>query len=189
MLVQIKSLQSACGISIIPVAVEHAPALALLVQQNVEHLRTFLPGVTNLSSVEAAKNHLWLAVERAAKTEVFEWHLFLGGTLCGAVRLKDIDENDRKAKFGYFIGQQFTGKGLVTSAVRSVLEYCFGHLNLNRIELRCAAENERSKRVAERLGFVREGILREEEFLDGAFVDLHVYGLLGRDFKSDGRFL
>lgn len=175
-------LKSDTGISIVPVVVEHAEALALLVQQNAEYLFQYLPALSALSSAEVARTHLLAAVEQASTSEIFEWHIFVDDTLCGAIRLRDIDEGDRKAKIGYFIARTFSGRGIVTSAVRTVLAHCFGELKLNRIELRFAAGNEASKRVAERLGFVREGILRQEEFLNGVFVDQHVYGLLSRDF-------
>lgn len=121
-------------------------------------------------------------MELASSSEILEWHIFTGDTLCGAIRLRDIDERDRKAKIGYFIARAFSSRGIVTSAVRTVLAHCFGELKLNRIELRFADGNEASKRVAERLGFSREGILRQEEFLNGVFVDHHVYGLVSIDF-------
>jgi ribosomal-protein-serine acetyltransferase len=183
--VQIIPLESATGVSIIPVAVHQAADLASLVQQNIEHLRTHLPAVADLSTAEAAANHLLAAEQRAASGDIFEWHLFVDGTLCGSVRLKDIDHGNRKAQIGYFIGSQFAGRGFVTSEVSAVLAYCFGPLGLNRIELRCALGNQRSKRVAERLGFVHEGLLRQGQFLNGALVDLHVYGLLGADFNAN----
>lgn len=177
-------LRSPSGISVLPVAVEHATALASLVQKNTEHLRIYLPAVASLSSIEAAEDHLRHAVEYASKAEIFEWHLFVDGTLCGSVRLKHIDSSNRKAEIGYFIGQQFTGKGLASSAVFTVLEFCFGTLNLNRIELRCASGNEASKRVAERSGFVHEGVVRQGELLNGVFVDHHIYGMLAADFED-----
>ena len=177
-------LKSPSGVSIIPVAVEHATALASLVQKNIEHLQVYLPAVADLCSVETARDHLCRAVARASEGEIFEWHLFVEGALCGSVRLKDIDRSDRKAKIGYFIGHEFGGRGIVSSAVSTVLEFCFGPLNLNRIELRCAVENVRSKRVAERLGFLHEGVLRQEECLNGVFVDQNIYGLLTKDFEA-----
>ena len=70
-----------------------------------------------------------VAVVRASTREVFEWHIFVGNTLCGSVQLKDIDEQDRKAKIGYFIAREFSGRGIVTSAVHTVLAYCFKELN------------------------------------------------------------
>ena len=176
-------LKSASGVFIIPVAVEHANALASLVQKNIEHLQTFLPAVAELSSVEAARDHLCYTVECASNGEVFEWHLFSEGTLCGSIRLKDIDRSDRKAKIGYYIDHRFAGRGIVGSAVSAVLAFCFGPLGLNRIELRCASGNVPSKRVAEKLGFLHEGILRQEEYLNGVFVDQHIYGMLSQDFE------
>jgi ribosomal-protein-serine acetyltransferase len=67
--------------------------------------------------------------------------------------------------------------------VSAVLAYCFNHLHLNRIELRCASENAGSMRVAERLGFSPEGLLRQDECLNGVFVDHYVYGLLADEFR------
>jgi len=175
-------LKSGAGISVAPVAVEHAEALASLVQKNVEHICEYLPALGSLSSIKAARAHLLAAVEYASTDEIFEWHVFVDGALCGGIRLKDIDKADRKAKIGYFIAREFSGKGTVTLAVRTVLAYCFGQLEFNRIELRCAAGNERSKRVAERLGFILEGVLRQDEYLNGTFIDQQVFGLLSVDF-------
>jgi ribosomal-protein-serine acetyltransferase len=178
-------LTSATGISIVPVTIGHASALALLVESNIDHLRTYLPHVAELASARDAEAHLEVACARSIKGEVHEWHLFVGSTLCGAIRVKHIDLFDRKAKVGYFIGSHFQGKGIVTSSVRAVLAYCFESLNLNRMELRCAADNKQSMRVAERLGFTREGLLRQDEFLNGVFVDQHLYSLLRDEFKYD----
>lgn len=182
--VQPLPLTSIPGVSIIPVAIENATALATLVRENIEHLQVYLPAVVDVCSVEAARDYLCHAVERASREEVFEWHLFVQDSLCGSVRIKDIDKNDRKAKIGYFIDHRFAGRGIVSSAVSSVLAFCFGPLNLNRIELRCAVGNLPSKRVAEKLGFVHEGTLRQEECLNGVFVDQHLYGLLHSDFEA-----
>jgi ribosomal-protein-serine acetyltransferase len=178
-------ITSATGFSILPAAIEHAGALASLVKDNIEHLRTYLPNVAELASTQDAEAHLEATGERAKKGEVYEWHLFSDATLCGAIRVKDIDHFDRKAQVGYFIGSHFQGKGIVTSSVRAVLAYCFESLDLNRVELRCAAANEQSMRVAERLGFTHEGLLRQDEFLNGVFVDQHVYSLLRDEFNYD----
>ena len=176
-------LDTVSGIAIVPVTVEHATMLAALVRADRDHLHAYLPMVATLASVEAASAHLVRAVARAAEGEIFEWHLFMGGSLCGAVRLKDIDHAGRKASIGYFVGSAFAGQGIATSAVRSVLAFCFGTLALNRIELRCATTNAPSARVAERLGFTREGRLRQDECLHGEFVDQFVFGLLRAEFE------
>ena len=177
------ALESGRDLSIIPVAVEHAAMLAALVERNIGHLGAYLPMVASLSSPAAARAHLEDAVAGADRGEAFEWHLCSGGALYGAIRVKNIDADDRKAEIGYFIGSEFAGKGIVSCAVRTVLAYCFESLQLNRMELRCAATNEHSIRVAERLGFTREGMLRQAECLDGVFIDQLVYGLLRAEFN------
>lgn len=169
-------------ISIVPTIVEHASALALLVQNNRDHLQNYLPAVLQLASLDDARAYLQRASERAASGETREWHIFAGTVLCGSIRLKEIDDDDRKAKIGYYLAQQFQGRGIASAAVAAILDHAFGELKLNRIELQCAAGNQASIALAERLGFRHEGVLRQGELLNGVFVDLHVYGLLQAEF-------
>jgi ribosomal-protein-serine acetyltransferase len=174
------------AISIVPARPAHAAALAMLIQQNREHLREFLPAVVELASLAEATNYLEAAAAWADDGEILEWYLFSGAELCGSIRVKDIDQSDRKAKIGYFLGSQFEGKGIMTASVRIILDYCFATLQLNRIELHCAATNAASQALALRLGFTLEGVLRQDEWLNGAFVDQHVYGLLSAEFLATG---
>jgi ribosomal-protein-serine acetyltransferase len=59
------------------------------------------------------------------------------------------------------------------------------NVGLHRIVVRCAVGNERSVRVAERLGFRREGLLREAHYVGGRFLDQHIYSLLRHEFTAD----
>jgi ribosomal-protein-serine acetyltransferase len=172
------------AISLVPAEVGHAEALARLVRQNVAHLHAYLPAVAKVAVLAEARHYLEAAVERAAEGEILEWYLFSGDELCGSIRVKDIDHHDSKATMGYFLGYQFEGQGFMTASGRVILDYCFHTLQLNRIELRCASTNAPSMAVAGRLGFTLEGTLRQEEWLNGAFVDQHVYGLLGSEFTA-----
>jgi ribosomal-protein-serine acetyltransferase len=166
------------SIKLVPAATSHAEGLARLVRQNVAHLYAYLPAVAKVAALAEARHYLEAAVARAAEGEILEWYLFFGDELCGSIRVKDIDHHDGKAKIGYFLGYQFEGQGFMTASVRVILDYCFHTLQLNRIELCCASTNAPSMAVAARLGFTLEGTLRQDEWLNGAFVDQHVYGLL-----------
>ncbi len=168
----------------VPAAAAHAPALVQFTRQNSEHLRAFLPAVLELDSLDEATHYLHAMEDGAADGEIREWYLFSDAELCGSIRVKDIDACDRKAKVGYFLGSAFAGKGIMTASLRVILHHCFTTLELNRIELHCAATNSASQAVAQRLGFTREGVLREDEWLNGAFVDIHVYGLLRAEFMG-----
>jgi ribosomal-protein-serine acetyltransferase len=162
----------------------HAEALADFVRRNSDHLRVYLPAVAAIDSVDKARLHLSEAAERAARNEVLEWYLFADGALCGAVRLNKIEIVNRKVSIAYLLGADYQGRGFATLSVRAFLRYCFDDLGMNRVELTCATDNLPSVGVAERAGFVREGVLRQAEWLDGKAADHYVYGILRSDFLS-----
>ncbi len=177
-------MRTTSGVRVIPVVLADASALASLVQANVSHLNAFLPKVTGLATVVACERHLQHVIDCGDDNEVFEWHIFDEDTLCGAVRLNHIEEENHKASIAYYIGANHQGKGLATGAVRAVLEYCFTHMGFNRIELKCASTNLASQQVAKRLGFTWEGLLHQAELLNGTYIDHFIYGLLREDFAS-----
>jgi ribosomal-protein-serine acetyltransferase len=166
-----------------PAAPANAEALAEFVRRNVDHLRRYLPAVAALNTAEVARAHLAQAAGRAARDEVLEWYLFSDGALCGAVRLNKIEVGNRKVSIAYLLGADYQGRGFASLSVHAFLRFCFGELGMNRVELTCATSNWRSARVAERAGFVREGVLRQAECLDGVFVDHYVYGLLRSEYR------
>lgn len=71
----------------------------------------------------------------------------------------------------------------MTEAVKVLVNYGFSELNLNRIELRTSLKNKKSRAIPERLGFTREGIVRDDEFIDGRFHDDVVYGVLNKEWQ------
>ncbi len=79
--------------------------------------------------------------------------------------------------------QRDEGKGIVTQACQAIIDYIFDDLKLNRVEIRCATQNVRSRAIPERLGFKTEGILRQSEWLYNHFVNHIVYGLLVSEWK------
>jgi ribosomal-protein-serine acetyltransferase len=137
-----------------------AEPLADLVRRNADHLRRYLPAVAALDVVEKARLHLDGAADRAARAVVLDWHLFTDGVLCGAIRMNKIELENRKTSIAYFLDADYQGRGIATLTIRALLDYCFAELGMNRIELTVATENIPSIRVAERVGFVREGRLR-----------------------------
>jgi hypothetical protein len=78
--------------------------------------------------------------------------------LVGDIGYHPIDWADRKAEIGYWLGESFQGKGLMTEACKTLITYAFAELGLNKVEIHCAAENIRSCAIPKRLGFTQEGI-------------------------------
>jgi RimJ/RimL family protein N-acetyltransferase len=84
------------------------------------------------------------------------------GQFIGSSGLHRIDWQVRKFEIGYWVNTPFSGQGYITEAVEGITNFAINELQANRIEIRCDSRNTRSARVAERLGFTMEGILRND---------------------------
>jgi ribosomal-protein-alanine N-acetyltransferase len=106
------------------------------------------------------------------------------GRVIGSVSVFDWDRYHRRAAMGYDLVRDCWGQGYAQEAIRAVLRFAFESMCLNRMEIWTSAANVRSTRLAERLGFVREGSLRKRILEDdGRFHDCAVFGLM-RDERS-----
>jgi RimJ/RimL family protein N-acetyltransferase len=94
------------------------------------------------------------------------------------------DREQRRAELGYSIRRDLWGRGLGTEAVSTLIAFAFETLGLRRIEADADPRNTASIRVLEKLGFAREGLLRERWEIDGEIQDAIVFGLLRRDRRS-----
>jgi RimJ/RimL family protein N-acetyltransferase len=106
-----------------------------------------------------------------------------GDRCIGHVGLYQIDHRVRRASFGILIGDPaHRGRGLGTAVTRAVVSYGFAELNLHRIELDVLATNARAIHLYERLGFRREGTLRDAQFRGGVYIDLVLMAILEREW-------
>jgi ribosomal-protein-serine acetyltransferase len=108
----------------------------------------------------------------------------VSGRLLGITSLHRIDPYRRSAGLGYWIRRSAWGSGIATEAAEAVLTRAFHMGDLHRVEAHVALANRASQRVIEKLGFVREGVARELEFVDGRYLDHIQYGLLRTDKGS-----
>ncbi len=105
------------------------------------------------------------------------------GRIVGVIGFHRLDWENRCTSIGYWLAEDAQGRGAVTRAVRVLLDHAFGVWNLNRVEIRAAVGNLRSRAIAERLGFIEEGVLREAELVGDRSVDHVVYAMLARDWE------
>lgn len=103
----------------------------------------------------------------------------------GNVKLGPIDWIHRKATFGILVGErEFWGRGICREATALMVRYAFRKLGLNRVDLGVVAEHTSAIRCYEQVGFRREGVLRESQFRDGAFLDTIWMAILSREFEA-----
>jgi len=110
------------------------------------------------------------------------------GAFIGWCALNRWNPDYRSASLGYCFGEPAWGHGYATEAARALLQWAFQTLDLNRVQAEADTRNVASARVLEKLGFVREGTLREDCVVNGEVSDSWVFGLIRREWEpsSDG---
>ncbi|WP_054958056.1 GNAT family N-acetyltransferase [Paenibacillus dakarensis] len=161
-----------------PLAPEHARALFELTDRSRDRLRQWLPWVDSVTEVEHSANYIRGAMKQAADNGGFSAGIWVREELAGTISFHEIDWNNRSVGIGYWLDKEFQGQGLVTSACRAFTDHALMRMGLNRVEIRCATTNRRSRAIPERLGFVLEGIIREAEKLPQGYVNHAVYGMI-----------
>lgn len=104
------------------------------------------------------------------------------GALCGGLTLAHVKRGvTQSCSLGYWMGEQFAGRGLMTDAVRTVIPFCFDVLGLNRVEAACLPHNTRSISLLKRIGFTEEGYARRFLCINGAWRDHVLFALCAGD--------
>ena len=152
-----------------------------VVKRNQDHLQQFMHWMSADYSIESSRKFMTEGIAKRKAGETLGLGIFRGENLLGSVGFVGFDWKARKTEIGYWISKNEEGKGIITRATRLMIDYAFEELDMNRIEIRCSAENVRSAAVPERLGFKKEGHLRQAEFRNGHLHDFLIYGMLRED--------
>ena len=168
-----------------PYRPDDAAALWEAVQESREHLAPWMPWVDDYQEPDDAREFLVRARARWQLREDFgvavierESGRFLGGS-----GLHRMNWPLRTFEIGYWLGWGAEGHGFATEAVQLLARLAFDTLDANRVEIRMDTRNERSRRVAERLGFVLEGTLRRAAAdVQGRPTNVHVFALLPEEY-------
>jgi RimJ/RimL family protein N-acetyltransferase len=121
---------------------------------------------------------------------LFQWGVeATDGQVVGTCTLAGIDPANRRAELGFALGRAHWGRGYMTAALPAVLAFAFDRLGLHRVFADTDPRNAASIRTLDRLGFVREGLLREHYLVQGEPQDAIVYGLLRTEWTRAAREL
>ena len=140
------------------------------------------PAMTAMSEAEE-----WLERTRAGHRAGTSLQLGLerrsDHAIVGTCTLWAIDADSRRAEVGYTLGRPHWGQGLMAEALAAIVRHGFEALNLNRLEADTDPRNVASIKVLEKLGFEREGYMRERWIVNGEICDTVFYGLLRREYQ------
>ena len=160
------------GITVRELRESDAEELYTLVDRNRVHLGKWFPWVARQASADDSLKNI---VDTRAKCRTgngIRVCIEVGGSIIGDIALLPIDQTGRRANLGYWIAAEGEGRGIMTMCCQRILGYGFERLGLNRVVLRAEKENWRSRKLAERLGFVEVESDGESDVSLGSDLDL-----------------
>jgi ribosomal-protein-serine acetyltransferase len=162
--------------------VNDAEVVFRAVEENRDRLRPYMPWEESTRSPDDVRAF----IERSLSAPIGQEGngIWVGEAFAGTAGLR-VDPLMNGGSIGYWVVSAFEGKGLITKTCRLFIDHGFRVLRLHRIEIHAAADNRRSRAVAERLGFTHEATTRDGHRRAGdVYVDEVVYGLLEHEWPA-----
>jgi ribosomal-protein-serine acetyltransferase len=156
-----------------------------LTDQSKESLREWLPFIDYNKSVLDTEAFIRSTMKQFSENNGFQAGIWYDEKIAGVIGFHAINWHNKSTSLGYWLGKGFEGSGLMTKSVKAFVNYAFVELKLNRVEIRAAVENKKSRAIPERLNFVEEGRIRQSEWLYDHYVDHVVYGMLAEDWNLE----
>ena len=167
-----------------PLEAEHAPALFEAVDNDRSHLAVFLPWVNNMRSVQDFSSYIKNCELLYRQQKEISFVIIHKKNLVGRIGLNHIDQQNKTAAIGYWLVKSAEGAGIISKSCKALIHSAFNAIGLNRIEIRVATHNKKSEAIPKRLGFIKEGVLRQAEIVNETYFDITVYALLKSDVSK-----
>lgn len=158
--------------------------LHALVDKNRAYLAPWLTWATT-QTFDDTLEFIHSNERQVAANEGFHSAIVCEDRIAGVISYMEINWRHRRTVLGYWLDADHQGRGLMTDAVRIMVDHATTVWRLNRVEIRAAVENGKSRAIPERLGFDHEGVLRQAELANGRYLDSAVYSMLAADWNKD----
>ena len=156
--------------------------LYALIEANRSYLAPWMPWAAG-QTADGTAEFVRKSIKQEADDDGFQVAVIVDGAIAGVLG-HEVDRENRTTTIGYWLAEDQQGRGLMTAAVKRLLEHAFDELRLNRVGIEVGPNNPRSRALAERLGFREEGVLREaERFADDDYRDLVLYSMLASEWS------
>lgn len=158
--------------------------LYALIESSRDHLKVWMNWIHKVNGEEDIREGTNRNLQQYADQKSMHYLIIYKGEIAGTVGLKGFNWDVKSAEIGYWLGSDFQGKGIMTRAVKALMEYGFNYVGLDKLEVWAAEGNTKSRSIPERLGFVQEGMRRQNEILDGTYHNMIIYGMLKSEWGA-----
>lgn len=170
------------GLRLRLLAVADAPALHALIEANRTHLARWLPWAEGQTRADT-EEFIQRSERQLAGNDGFQAAVVRDGRLAGVAGFTGVDWDRRASAIGYWLAEGRQGEGTMTAAVGALVGHAFFAWDLERVEIRVATGNRRSRAIPERLGFREERVLHAAERVGDLDLDLVVYSTLAAEWR------
>lgn len=167
------------------VSISDAESIFNIINESRDQLRKWLVFIDNTHTVNDTIDYI-NSVYPIRQDGELVFSVFYKNIFSGLIGFEGTNKYCKKSEIGYWLSPKYQKKGIMVNCVRTLTDYAFYNLNLNRIQIKCAIGNISSNRIPQKLGYVFEGVEREGELLsEGKYVDLNVYSALKNEWKKN----
>lgn len=164
------------------------PAIAeqmfAIVSAEQDYLNEWLPWPKSQTDIKIVTKTFTDMLLSFAEKKSLTCAIIYKGDLCGVAGFNSLDMLLKKGVIGYWLSQKFQGNGIMTRVVKYYIRHAFEDMGLEKIETAHAIGNISSQKVIEKVGFIKEGIVKNAENLHGKIVDHIIYGMMKSDWEN-----
>jgi ribosomal-protein-serine acetyltransferase len=161
-----------------------AETVFAVVDRNREYLRQWLPWVDQTHSANEIREFILRVMAQFHSNLGPNAGIWINGEFAGTIGCHHIDWANRSVSLGYWLDSARQGQGIITQCCASMLDYLFLEVGLHRVVIQCGTGNAKSCAIPQRMGFTREGTLRDTEWVNDRWVDLVVWSMLATEWKA-----
>jgi ribosomal-protein-serine acetyltransferase len=162
----------------------HAKAVYDLIQRDRPYFEAWLSWVERTQTLQDVRRFIREAQAFNEGGQRLTTFVRSKNQIVGSLSFTRLNMRHKKGELGYWLSQPLQGKGLMTESCIKFIDFAFSELKLHRIEIRVLSDNEKSKGIPLRLGFQKEGTLRQAIWLNNRYHDMEIFGLLASQWSN-----
>lgn len=172
------------GVTLRPLDLWHMDRMFDFVARNRDFFIDWIPFVSKVDTRESLEDLMRTNLDKQVQKKGLFYTLWDKDRMIGYVLARDIDSDAKWAEIGYMIDKEYAGRGLVKKSCIRLIDYLFGELGMEKIDICCNEGNEASKALAKSLGFSLEGNIRNHMVVNGKRSSMLCYGLLKKEYRA-----
>jgi ribosomal-protein-serine acetyltransferase len=155
-----------------------------VIDSSREQLKKGLSWVDLVKSPRDCKYSAYKAMHQYASNNGFQCNVIYKNKIVGKIGLHGIEWSDKSTSIGYWLAEDYQGRGIMTTCCKCLLNMVFDNLKLNAVYIYVAEDNNKSRAIPERLNFKQHGLKKNAQILSGNYVNHIQYVMTRKDWNE-----